>query len=629
MTDSINDITRIAKPTVRPLKVYAFDPSAGHLVGNHMTSLVPYERLHPGPVGERFAVVDYDGSRKVYYAPIDLDNPYITIRGGLDPTETDPRFHQQMVYAVASETLQRFEIALGRRVHWARFDQAAGKAAPAGRNVLYLYPHAMAEANAFYSRDAQGILFGYFRASRTHPGPNLPGQTVFTCLSHDIIAHETTHAVVDGIRGFFTEPTNIDVPAFHEAFADLSALFCHFSHKEALLDTLQKTGGRLFQYDLRTEVPADAPNGSGADGKPLIQGQLTQINPLVQLAQQFGEASGMRGGLRSALGTPPNSDDIKSKIEPHDRGSILVAAVFDAYFTIYTRRTADLFRIYRAGGGGQNPIDLPQPLADRLAEAASATAEEFFGICARALDYCPPVDIVFGDFLRAILTAHADLHPPDPYGVRNAFMQAFRLRGIVPEDASFFSENSLCWPQVASGKLPAVKGLIFGDPNGLTDEEKNTNGDVLRAYAKANATKLGFPRDHGKIDVPSFHPMFRVGPYGDLIIDMVVELVETIEEKDASLGAYKFRSGVTLLIWQEKLKEGERPAPHIHYVIPKHRSALRAERQHDYFTNMPQAGRQDHEHGHGSDGKSTAKAHAKDDSDARWRIDFGLVHLGL
>jgi hypothetical protein len=169
-----------------------------------------------------------------------------------------------MVYAVASETLQRFEVALGRRVHWARFDKRARERSTGydhvvadAHNVLCLFPHAMAEANAFYSRDAQGILFGYFRASRTNPGNNLPGQMVFTCLSHDIIAHETTHAILDGIRSYFTEPTNIDVAAFHEAFADLSALFGHFAHRKVLLDTLQKTGGRLYDVMLRSEVPAD------------------------------------------------------------------------------------------------------------------------------------------------------------------------------------------------------------------------------------------------------------------------------------------------------------------------------------------------------------------------------------
>ena len=229
---------------------------------------------------------------------------------------------------------------------------------------------------------------------------------------------------------------------------------------------------------------------------------------------------------------------------------------------------------------------------------------------------------MFGDFLRAVLTAHADLYPSDPSGVRHAFMGAFRLRGIVPEDADFFSENSLCWPQVAPGKLPPVKGLVFGDPNGLTDAEKDINGDVLRAYAKANATKLGFPRDHGPIQVPSFHPMFRIGPHGDLIIDMVVEMVETLVETDANLGSYPFRSGVTLLIWQEGLSDGERSDPKIHYVIPKHRSAQRAQRQRDYFTNMPSAGRHDHDHGHG-------KGEAGKDAAKEWRIDFGLIHAGL
>jgi hypothetical protein len=48
------------------------------------------------------------------------------------------------------------------------------------------------------SSEARGILFGYFQASRTQSGRNLPGQTVFTCLSHDIIAHETTHAIDNG-----------------------------------------------------------------------------------------------------------------------------------------------------------------------------------------------------------------------------------------------------------------------------------------------------------------------------------------------------------------------------------------------------------------------------------------------
>ena len=226
--------------------------------------------------------------------------------------------------------------------------------------------------------------------------------------------HETTHAIVDGIRPYFTEATNVDVAAFHEAFADVAALFVHFSHKDVLVDALQKTGGRLFDFTVAPEVPGHAGKG---DATPPIQVQARAQNPLINLAMQFGQASGLRAGLRSALQVAPNRQDIAIKTEPHERGAILVAAIFDAYFSTYLRRTADLFRIFRAGGGSVGD-DLPGPLAERLAKAASHTAEQFFVICARALDYCPPVDITFGDYLRAILTADLDFHPEDPDGLR-------------------------------------------------------------------------------------------------------------------------------------------------------------------------------------------------------------------
>ena len=49
-----------------------------------------------------------------------------------------------------------------------------------------------------------------------------------------------------------------------------------------------------------------------------------------------------------------------------------MAAVFDAYFTIYQRRAADLFRIYRSGGG-QLSDDISMPLAGLLAGEAKPT----------------------------------------------------------------------------------------------------------------------------------------------------------------------------------------------------------------------------------------------------------------
>jgi hypothetical protein len=655
MVGSRDNIKHIAKPITRPLRIYAFDPTGGRYVDNVMTAKVPYEQLAPGPVGERFAVVDYDHAQETYYAPVDLDDPRIIMRSGLDPSESDPRFHQQMVYAVASETLQRFERALGRRIHWARFSphsnpappgpsrrghqttpesdkelsvaavEAAPEAAPAkkpeakGPHLLCLFPHAMAQANAFYSRSAQGILFGYFRANETNAGANLPGQIVFSCLSHDIIAHETTHAILDGMRSFFTEPTNVDVVAFHEAFADLSALFSHFSHREVLIDTLSRTGGRLFDTNLRSEAAPLAEEGVDP-GAPLLQTQIAQVNPLAQLAQQFGEAMGMNGGLRSMLGVPPDSKAIDKLIEPHARGAILVAAVFDAFITVYTRRTADLFRIYRAGGGSASAADLPDPLVERLADEATRTAEEFFALCAQAIDYCPPVDIVFGDFLRAVLTSHADLLPDDPDHVRSAFLEAFRLRGILPRDAFSLTVSSVCWPRTTPGRLPPVEGLIFGDTRGMTRDEQDKNGDLMRAYAARNAQLLGFAPDHGPIAAPSFHTLFRMAADGTLVVQMVVELVETrIERGDAAVGPYPFRCGVTLIILQGELTGIHRPQPEIQYVIPKLRSEERERRQQVHFAMMQRTGRSD-EQAHlapGADDHAIAEA---------WQIDFGLIH---
>jgi hypothetical protein len=548
-------------PATRPLKVFAFDPSHGRLLGNQMSMAIRYEELDPGPVvrdpmaRDGIAVVDYDATNRVYYEPVNLDDPRILIRGGLDPRESDPKFHQQMVYAVATDTIQHFENALGRRIHWRRVEPDHTKPDLPNQGNIYtlnIYPHAMMAANAFYSPRARGVLFGYFKADKTNPGRNLPGQTVFTCLSHDIIVHEMTHAIIDGIRGHFMEQTNPDVAAFHEAFADIVALFRHFSHTEVLIDAIQRTGGALFD----AQLAAAAPVAPGAT--PSIGAQIAGRNPLVDLAQQFGEATGRGRGLRSALETPPNSDDIRNKFEPHARGSILVSAIFDAFFTTYVRETTDLFRIYRSGGGGTSDV-LPDALTRLLAQKASGCADLFFKVCVRALDYCPPVDITFGDFLRAVITSDFDLHPDDSIGLRDAFMQAFRVRGIVPEGSAFFSDVAIAWPP-APKDLPPINGLVFGDPNGLTRSQQDASKHALQTYVddEGNRERLDFD-PVAPITIPSFHPVFRINQDGSLRTDMVVEAIQEVltpfDPKNPNLGSFPLRGGATMIISKPPLSE--------------------------------------------------------------------------
>ncbi len=521
---------RYRLPTVRPLRVYAFDPSAGRRLNNYMTVPVAYEKLEPGPVGRQLAVIDYDASNELFNEAVDLDHPAVLMCNGLDPSESDPRFHQQMVYAIASETIRRFEFALGRPVRW-RTMPGWRKAHPFHAR-LRIFPHAFQQANAFYDPRLRAVLFGYFAASSDDPGELLPGQTVFTCLSHDIVAHEMTHAIIDGQREYLTDATGPDAAAFHEAFADIVALFQHFTYPDALLDTINRTGGLIYRKQLETEVPRTG-------DQPTVMSELTEDNPLVGLAREFGQAMGERGALRSAIGTPPNSKDIETVTEPHLRGAILVSAVFDAFFTIYIKHTRDLMRIARAGGGISPAGDLHPDLARRLAGEASKIAATFANICMRAIDYLPPVDLQFGEFLRAIVTADGDLVPDDPLGYRAELIKAFRLRGIVPANVRSYSEEALRWRGPDLTDKPPVadcKGLDYGAgksgdawSEGEIQRRHEANAKRLHAYAVANAVALGLDPTL-PIQPHSYHPIHRISPTGKLVVDFVVEFLQQREE---------------------------------------------------------------------------------------------------
>jgi len=536
-----------------------------------MTLIVPYEDLEPGPVGKYLEVIDYDVTNKRYYTPVDLDHPHVMTGNGLDPSESNPQFHQQMVYAVASQTIFRFETALGREIKWNRRDRK-----------LRIFPHGMLTANAFFDPDLHALVFGYFRAVKTSAGRNLPGQMVYTCLSHDIVVHETAHALLDDQRYFFDESCSEDTLAFHEAFADIVALFQHFTMKEPLQEMIRLTGGEIFRSSV---VPEIQPDDNGA----LIQAHLTKDNPLVALAVQFGEAMGTRRALRSALGTPANFDNLAKYHEPHLRGSVLVAAIFDAYFTVYVRRTNDLVQIsqsLRMGNGKRTALH--PDIVNRLAESASKTASHFLNICIRALDYCPAVDIRFGDYLRAIITADFELFPQDKYEYRTAIIDAFRSRGIVPKGVSSYAEESLLLdrpkPRVGGTllKCPGLASYTFKvGKNGWRKRDKKIFS-TLHKWAEKNAEELGLsvdPDNPGlKFHIRSLHPLYRVTDDGKLIHDIVVGFYQykmvRVDESDNDSPTFPFRGG-TIVIFDE---EGS-----VQYIVAKEmkdKERLKEQREH-------------------------------------------------
>lgn len=441
-------------PTRRSLQTFAFDPSLDldldtARVNRAVIDVRWEEDLQPGPVGEYVEVVDVDPASRCVYAPVDLNHPHLLASQGLAPSEGNPQFHQQMAYAVSMKTIANFEQALGRTIHWSpRWTVEDRKYREEYVPRLRIYPHALREANAYYSPDKKALLFGYFNAQNVDAREGLPGGVIFSCLSHDVIAHEMTHAILDGIHRRMIEPSNEDSLAFHEAFADLVAIFQHFTLPGVLELEIAKTRG-----DLRTE------------------------NLLAKLAVQFGRATRQGHALRDVLGhldpqsgqwqpSRPDPTLISRTFESHARGAILVAAVFEAFLSIYRHHTQDLLRI-ASGGTGILPSGALQPdLVSRLAGEAGAIAQRLLTICIRALDYLPPVDVTFGDYLRALVTSDCDLVHDDRRSYRTAIIRAFRDFGIYPRDVRTLSVETLRWTaptqveqRLLRQLLPPSKGL--------------------------------------------------------------------------------------------------------------------------------------------------------------------------
>jgi hypothetical protein len=548
---------REGDPLSRPLKVFALDPAASRLEGSIATVAVPYEPLSSEPgsgiVGRMFRIMAPDDDAA---PPLDLDDPKILIAGGLDPTPFDRRFHQQMVYAVCATVYAAVSNALGRPVAWG-FDGVLHPRPP-GQWQLRVYPcDAASGQNASYDHMRGELRFGYYRGDKKSvKGDLLPAGLYYTCLSHDIVVHEVTHALLDGLRARFTLPTHPDVTAFHEGFCDLVALFHRFSYPQVVRAAILRSGGDLRRATLLTD-----------------------------LATEFGQSTGHDGGKRTAIDAPAGGELPRAYslaiVDPHELGLVLVSAVFEAFTTVFRRKTRRYFDL----AGDLSGRCMPAALTDILAEQACRLASQFLAMCIRAIDYCPPVDLRFGEYLRALITADHELVPDDRWGHREALIDAFRRRAIFPEDVDFLSEDALLWrgaeTPVSIRKLSFANLRFEGDPQHAAGSKELIRqacalGEVVTRPELRRQFGLAAPSASPVVDKPvieSIRSARRAGPHGRVLFDLVAEVTQRRVVRDARRGDWDFYGGSTVVL---------NPRGEVRYVIRKrvdHEERLKGQRR--------------------------------------------------
>lgn len=382
-----------------PFTTYFQDP----FVGKHdpETNLneetkVPWEPgFADGPTSARFAVVDFNADTGALEPPAAWDEPsqaFLGVNGQkIDKAALDTfQFHQVSVWALLQCALAFYEdpSALGRPIPWA-FEG----------NRLIVVPHAGFGENAFYDRDSKSLQFYYFESE---------GETVYTCLSSDIVHHEFGHAVLDGVRPLFNESSDPQTGGFHEFMGDLSAILLTLKSR-TLRQQLAKAAG----------------------------GKFAKAKTLFQVAEQFGQAVEGHPYLRSAF-NKKKMGDVSNEV--HDLSEVMTGAMFDVLIGLGKLYDDDAEEGSGAGaaaasngsrGGkkGESKVTKKSPV-----QVFYAAADRMQRMAIQPLDLLPPVEVTFRDYALAVCRAQRLADPLDPRDYYGMLIDVFLKRKILTKE---------------------------------------------------------------------------------------------------------------------------------------------------------------------------------------------------
>ena len=281
-----------------------------------------------------------------------------------------PQFDAVHTFAVVRQTLTMYQRALS----------AAGDAMPlpwqwnssTDTTPLQVHPYGLPNVmNAFYSRSQGCLKFGDFV-------PSGESARVYTCRSFDIVAHETGHAVLDGLKPQWLQADNPpQTGGLHEAFGDLTAIFLALSQLDQCEAVVAQTKAHLHDKTF-----------------------------LADIAEQFGLALGSTTGLRNADNDLTLS---QAGTEVHALSQVFTGAVYDIL--------ADAFAFER------------HPELEDCASVLHRTAGWLRGLVLRALVAAPDVAATYADVANEMLRLAAEDGKPQAY--LDFIRDRFALREVL------------------------------------------------------------------------------------------------------------------------------------------------------------------------------------------------------
>jgi len=203
----------------------------------------------PGPSDPQIRVVGFD-------IEPNQDGDFLPIKGQLEYSNEELEAINS--YVTVRSVLNTFQKLAGKEINWVWNNSRR-------KDPLKIFTRSPDVASG-YSSNGQALEFAHYRSG---------DQKISHSHSTDIIAHETTHAILESLRpGWY--PSLRETAGVMEGICDLTAMFFKLSRKDWLEEMLLETNGDLTRPNILTQF--GLPLGKDGTGmrSALSDSQLTQ-----------------------------------------------------------------------------------------------------------------------------------------------------------------------------------------------------------------------------------------------------------------------------------------------------------------------------------------------------------------